>query len=65
MEFLFAGLVSAFVACVIFATKPDHLKYTAKGHSGAARQAAHRTSTLGIGGIAIFWLYRGDSNVAV
>ena len=65
MEFLFAGLVSAFVACVIFATKPDHLKYTAKGHSGAARQAAHRTSTPSIGGIAIFWLYRGDSDVAV
>ena len=41
MEFLFAGLVSAFVACVILATKSYHLKYTAKGHSGAARQSAH------------------------
>jgi UDP-GlcNAc:undecaprenyl-phosphate GlcNAc-1-phosphate transferase len=29
MEFLFAGLVSAFVACVIFATKSYHLTYTA------------------------------------
>ena len=32
MEFLFAGFVSAFVACVISATKSYHLKYTAKGH---------------------------------
>ena len=54
MEFLFAGLVSAFVACVILATKSYHLKYTAKGHSGAARQSAHRTPTPRIGGIAIF-----------
>ena len=29
MEFLFAGLVSAFVARVIFATKYYHLTYTA------------------------------------
>jgi len=54
MEFLFAGLVSAFVACVILATKSYHLKYTAKGHSGAARQSAHRVPTPRIGGIAIF-----------
>ena len=54
MEFLFAGLVSAFVACVILATKSYHFKYTAKGHSGAARQSAHRTPTPRIGGIAIF-----------
>ena len=54
MEFLFAGLVSAVVACVILATKSYHLKYTAKGHSGAARQSAHRTPTPRIGGIAIF-----------
>ena len=54
MEFLFAGLVSAFLACVILATKSYHLKYTAKGHSGAARQLAHRTPTPRIGGIAIF-----------
>ena len=54
MEFLFAGLVPAFVACVILATKSYHLKYTAKGHSGAARQSAHRTPTPRIGGIAIF-----------
>ena len=54
MEFLFAGLVSAFVVCVILATKSYHLKYTAKGHSGAARQLAHRTPTPRIGGIAIF-----------
>jgi UDP-GlcNAc:undecaprenyl-phosphate GlcNAc-1-phosphate transferase len=54
MEFLFAGLVSAFVACVILATKSYHLKYTAKGHSGAARQSAHRVPTPRVGGIAIF-----------
>ena len=54
MEFLFAGLVSAFVACVILANKSYHLNYTAKGHSGAARQSAHRTPTPRIGGIAIF-----------
>ena len=54
MEFLFAGLVSAFVACVILVTKSYHLKYTAKGHSGAARQLAHRVPTPRIGGIAIF-----------
>ena len=54
MEFLFTGLVFAFVACVIFATKSYHLIYTAKGHSGAARKSAHRTPTPGIGGIAIF-----------
>ena len=54
MEFLFAGLVSALVACVILATKSYHLKYTAKGHSGAACQSAHRTPTPRIGGIAIF-----------
>ena len=55
MEFLFAGLVSAFVACVILATKSYHLKYTAKGHSGAARQSAHRAPTPRVGGIAIFY----------
>ena len=54
MKFLFAGLVSAFVACVILATKSYHLKYTAKGHSGAARQSAHRVPTPRVGGIAIF-----------
>lgn len=54
MEFLFAGLVSAFVACVISATKSYHLKYTAKGHSGTARQSAHRIPMPWIGGIAIF-----------
>ena len=54
MEFLFAGLVSAFVACVILTTKSYHLKYTAKGHSGAARQSAHRVPTPRVGGIAIF-----------
>jgi len=54
MEFLFAGLVSAFVACLILVTKSYHLKYTAKGHSGAARQSAHRVPTPRIGGIAIF-----------
>ena len=35
-------------------TKSYHLKYTAKGHSGAARQSAHRVPTPRIGGIAIF-----------
>ena len=54
MEFLFAGLVSAFVACGILATKSYHLKHTAKGHSGAARQSAHRTPTPRVGGSAIF-----------
>ena len=54
MEFLFVGLVSAFVACVILVTKSYHLKYTAKGHSGAARQSAHRVPTPRIGGISIF-----------
>ena len=54
MGFLFAGLVSAFVACVILATKSFHLKYTTKGHSGAARQSAHRAPTPRVGGIAIF-----------
>ena len=54
MEFLSAGLVSAFVAYVILATKSHHLKFTAKGHSGAARQSAHRIPTPRIGGIAIF-----------
>ena len=55
MEFLFAGLVSAFVACLILATKSYHLNYTAKGHSGAARQSAHRVPTPWVGGIAIFY----------
>ena len=31
------------------------LKYTAKGHSGAARQSAHRVPTPWVGGIAIFY----------
>ena len=65
MEFLFAGLVSAFVACVILATKSNHLKYTATGHSGAARQSAHRVPTPRIGGISIFSVNRGDRDVAV
>ena len=39
---------------MILATKSYHLKYTAKGHSGAARQSAHRIPTPRIGGIAIF-----------
>jgi UDP-GlcNAc:undecaprenyl-phosphate GlcNAc-1-phosphate transferase len=47
-------LVSAFVACEIFATKSYHLIYTAKWHSGAARQSAHRTPTPRVGGIATF-----------
>ena len=54
MEFLFAELVSAFVACVILATKSYHLKYTANGHSGTARQSAQSIPTPRIGGIAIF-----------
>ena len=54
MEFLLAGLVSVAMACFILKTKSYHLKYTAKGHSSAARQSAHRTPTPRIGGIAIF-----------
>jgi len=54
MDFLFAGMVSALVACIILATKSLHLRFTAKGHTGAARQSAHRTPTPRIGGIAIF-----------
>jgi UDP-N-acetylmuramyl pentapeptide phosphotransferase/UDP-N-acetylglucosamine-1-phosphate transferase len=54
MEFLFAGLVAAFVACGILATKSYYLKHTAKGHSGAARQSAQRTPTPRFDGIAIF-----------
>ena len=54
MEFLFAELDSAFVACVILATKSYHLKYTANGHSGTARQSAQSIPTPRIGGIAIF-----------
>ena len=54
MEFLFAELFSTFVACGILATKSYHLKHTAKVHSGAARQSAHRTPTPRVGGIAIF-----------
>jgi len=42
------------VACEIFATKSYHLIYTAKWHSGAARQSAHRTPTPRVGGIATF-----------
>ena len=42
------------MACVILETKPYHLKYTAKEHSGAARQSAHRVPTPRVGGIAIF-----------
>ena len=54
MEFLSAVLVVAFVACVILATKSYHLKYTAKGHSGEARQLGHRIPTPRFGEIAIF-----------
>ena len=54
MEFLLAGLVSVAVAYFILKTKSYHLKYTAKGHSSAARQSAHRSPTPRIGGIAIF-----------
>jgi len=54
MEFLIVGLVSAFLACVILETKHYHLKHTAKGHWGAARESAHRTPTPRVGGIAIF-----------
>ena len=54
MEFLIVGLVSAFLACVILETKHYHLKHTAKGHWGAARQSAQRTPMPRIGGIAIF-----------
>ena len=41
------------MACVILETKSYHFKYTAKGHSGAARQSAHRVPTPRVGGIAI------------
>lgn len=54
MEFLSAVLVVAFVACVILATKSHHLKFTAKGYSGAASQSAHRIPRPRIGEIAIF-----------
>ena len=42
------------MACGILATKPYHLKHTAKGLSGAVRQSAQRTPTLRVDGIAIF-----------
>jgi hypothetical protein len=65
MEFLFAGFVSAFVACVILATKSYHLKYTAKGLRYCAPIGASHTNAADWWNCYIFWLYRGNSDVAV
>jgi UDP-N-acetylmuramyl pentapeptide phosphotransferase/UDP-N-acetylglucosamine-1-phosphate transferase len=37
----------------IYATKPLHIRYTAKGHSGSAVQSSHHIPTPRLGGLAI------------
>ena len=47
--FIFASAISMLSCFAIYATKPLHIRYTAKGHSGSAVQSSHHIPTPPIG----------------
>ena len=51
--FIFACVTSVVAGFAIHVTKPLHIRYTAKGHSGLAVQSSHRLPTPRLGGLAI------------
>ena len=51
--FIFACVTSVVAGFAIHVTKPLHIRYTAKGHSGSAVQSLHRLPTPRLGGLAI------------
>jgi UDP-N-acetylmuramyl pentapeptide phosphotransferase/UDP-N-acetylglucosamine-1-phosphate transferase len=51
--FIFACVTSVVAGFAIHVTKPLHIRYTAKGHSGSAVQSSHRFPTPRLGGLAI------------
>ena len=51
--FIFASAISMLSCFAIYATKPLHIRYTAKGHSGSAVQSSHHIPTPRLGGLAI------------
>ena len=51
--FIFACVTSVVAGFAIHVTKPLHIRYTAKGHSGSAVQSSHRLPTPRLGGLAI------------
>ena len=50
--FIFACVTSVVAGFAIHVTKPLHIRYTAKGHSGSAVQSLHRLPTPRLGGLA-------------
>lgn len=51
--FIFAWAISVLACFAIYVTKPLHIRYTAKGHSGSAVQSSHHIPTPRLGGLAI------------
>ena len=51
--YIFAWAISVLACLAIYATKPLHIRYTAKGHSGSAVQSSHHIPTPRLGGLAI------------
>lgn len=47
-------VISAVLCGLVVTTKSLHLKHTAKGHTSAAKQSAHRIPTPRIGGLGLF-----------
>ena len=48
-----AAAVSLLAALLIVATKRRHIRWSARGHNGAAVQSAHGRPTPRIGGLAL------------
>jgi UDP-N-acetylmuramyl pentapeptide phosphotransferase/UDP-N-acetylglucosamine-1-phosphate transferase len=51
--FLISVTIAALLCAIVLATKPLHVKRTAKGHTSAAKQSSHRVPTPRIGGLGI------------
>ena len=51
--FIFAWAISLVAGFAIYVTKPFHIRFTAKGHSGSAVQSSHHFPTPRLGGLAI------------
>ena len=51
--YIFAWVISVLACLAIYVTKPLHIRYTAKGHSGSAVQSSHHIPTPRLGGLAI------------
>ena len=51
--YIFAWVISVLACLAIYVTKPLHIRYTAKGHSGSAVQSSYHIPTPRLGGLAI------------